>query len=172
MTVRAGAAASNQSIGRKNLNPFNTLSSAPFPVKAAAKRSTFSAGQPIKISWVSVRRWEDAQPTRENKGQLMDWVSPFIVYRITPEAKLEEVFHAADMKKAKYWLTYIAQPGDVLCRTPIHPKHSGQSKTAEYWCHKAQSGTSSSKEQDWKEFAVSRNYTASFPEEQLCAPRS
>jgi hypothetical protein len=96
----------------------------------------------------------------------MDWKSPFIVYRIIGDGKLEEVFHAEDIKKAKYWLTYIAQPGDVLCKTPVHPKHSKQSKGPEYWSHKEQSGKPSSTEDDWKNFAKNKNFTFVFPEEQ------
>lgn len=97
----------------------------------------------------------------------MDWSSPFIVYRITAEGKLEEVFHAPDLQKAKYWLTYIAQPGDVLCKTPKHPRHSGKSKTPEYWSHKETSGTPCSKEADWLEIAKQKACQPVFPEEQL-----
>ncbi len=100
----------------------------------------------------------------------MDWSSPFIVYRINAEGKLEEVFHAEDLKKAKYWLTYIAQPGDVLCKTPKHPKHSGQSKTPEYWSHKDSSGTPMTKEDAWKNFAKSKTQIVEFPCEQTKAP--
>ncbi|MBX7144382.1 MAG: hypothetical protein K1X79_08035 [Oligoflexia bacterium] len=96
----------------------------------------------------------------------MDWKSPFIVYRIGSDGKLEEVFHAQDIKKAKYWLTYIAQPGDVLCRTPAHPKHSGKSKQPEYCQHKEQSGAPSSKEDAWKEHAKKSNWNSGFPDQQ------
>ncbi len=97
----------------------------------------------------------------------MEWSSPFIIYRISQDAKLEEVYHASDLKRAKYWLTYIAQPGDVLCKTPAHPKHSHTSKCPEYWSHKAQSGLPLSQEEKWKEFAKSKNFTFIFPEEQV-----
>ena len=93
----------------------------------------------------------------------VDWNAPFVVYRITVEGKLEEVFCAQDLKKAKYWLTYIAQPGDVLCKTPIHPKHSGTSKSPEYWSHKGQSGTPCAKEEEWRTFAKNRTQEVSFP---------
>lgn len=96
----------------------------------------------------------------------MDWTEPFAIYRISADGKLEAVFLCSDMKKAKYWLTYIAQPGDVLCRTPAHPKHSKATKRPEYWCHKEQSGTSSIEEQRWKDFAKQKNCEIIFPEEQ------
>jgi hypothetical protein len=93
----------------------------------------------------------------------MDWGSPFVVYRITAEGKLEQVFQAEDLKKAKYWLTYIAKPGDVLCKTPAHPKHTGKTPAPEYWSHKAQSGTPCSKEDEWWQFAKSKSTELSFP---------
>ena len=96
----------------------------------------------------------------------MEWKVPFIIYRVNPGAGLEEVFHCHDMKKAKYWLQYIAQEGDVLCRTPIHPKHTKSIKTAEYWSHKEGRSTVS-KENVWKEFAAAKNCKVVFPEEQL-----
>ncbi len=99
----------------------------------------------------------------------MDWTTPFIVYRVSPEGKLEEVFHAHDLKKAKYWLTYIAQPWDVLCKTPVHPKHSQGSKQPEYWSHKEKSGQSGMSEDAWKKFAEAHNFHGPFPEEQMKA---
>jgi len=100
----------------------------------------------------------------------MSWTSPFIIYRITAEGKLEEVFHAGDMKKAKYWLTYIAMPGDILCRTPAHPKHTHASKAPEYWQHKEVSGKPSSEENKWKEFAKNKNFNFNYPEDQTSVP--
>lgn len=97
----------------------------------------------------------------------MDWKSPFIVYRISADGKLEEVFRCEDMKKAKYWLTYIAQTGDVLCRTPVHPKHSKKSNQPEYWCHKEASSSPSSEESAWREWARSKNTELIFPEREL-----
>lgn len=102
----------------------------------------------------------------------MDWKSPFIVYRITAEGKLEEVFHANDLKKAKYWLTYIAQPGDVCCRTPVHPKHSQASKTPEYWSHKESSGSPSSNPESWTQYAKDKKFDLNFPTEQLAPPEN
>ena len=97
----------------------------------------------------------------------MDWQTPFIIYRITEDGKWQEVYYAADMQKAKYWLTYIAQPGDVLCRTPSHPKHSKQSKSPEYWCHKETSGTPSSTKDTWLKLIREKNASEQLPEEQM-----
>jgi hypothetical protein len=79
----------------------------------------------------------------------MNWTCPFVIYRIDEQGKILEVFKAEDLKKAKYWLTYIAQPGDVLCKTPLHPKHSQSKKSPEYWSHKEQSGKLMTSEESW-----------------------
>jgi hypothetical protein len=94
----------------------------------------------------------------------MNWSSPFIVYRVSADGKLQEVFHAQDLKKAKYWLTYIAHPGDVLCQTPAHPKNPGDEP--KYWSHKHQSGTSSSDQKNWEQFAKKQQWQQSWPKEQ------
>lgn len=94
----------------------------------------------------------------------MKWKTPFIVYRITAGGKLEEVFHCYDLKKAKYWLSYIAQIGDVLCRTPLHPKHSKKTNAAEYFQHKEDAGKTMMSEELWKK---TKQGEANFPEEQL-----
>ena len=95
----------------------------------------------------------------------MNWKSPFIVYRVSENGKLEEVFHAEDLKKAKYWLTYIAQPGDVLCQTPAHPRNEGDKPR--YWSHKQKSGTPSSDQKGWEAFARESSWQEEWPGEQL-----
>ncbi len=67
---------------------------------------------------------------------------------------------------AKYWLTYIAQPGDVLCKTPVHPKHSKEGKSPEYWSHKEGTGSPTTNEMGWRALAEKRAFTGTFPEEQ------
>ena len=70
----------------------------------------------------------------------MEWTVPFVIFRSKEAGKFEEVFQTSDFKKAKYWLTYIAEVGDVLCRTPTHPKYCGSVPTPEYWSHKVGAG--------------------------------
>ncbi len=102
----------------------------------------------------------------------MEWKVPFVIYRITEDGKLQEVFHAADLKAAKYWLTYIGEQGDVLCKTPLHPKHSHKGSEPEYWSHKADGRDPISNEQDWRERAEQRKFQGTFPAEQLCSPEA
>lgn len=81
----------------------------------------------------------------------MSWDKPYVIFRLSEAGQFEEVFAESDFTKAKYLLTYIAEPGDVLCRTPAHPKHSGKSASPEYWSHKEQSGSVASGEGQWRE---------------------
>lgn len=96
----------------------------------------------------------------------MDWTVPFVIYRITQDGKLEEVFLAEDFKAASYWLSYIAQPGDVLCKTPLHRKHSHQSPKPEYWSHKGQGRDLITDPDAFKKVLESKKCSVEFPEEQ------
>jgi hypothetical protein len=71
----------------------------------------------------------------------VEWTVPFVIFRPKDGGQFEEVFQTSDFKKAKYWLTYIAEVGDVLCRTPNHPKYGGKAPNPEYWSHKISAGT-------------------------------
>lgn len=102
----------------------------------------------------------------------MEWKSHFVIYRIDVNSRLDEVYHTDDMKKAKYWLTYIAQPGDILCRTPAHAKHSQKNKSPEYWQHKDRSGKCSVEAEKWNEYARSKGFDFKYPEEQIKAPEA
>lgn len=97
----------------------------------------------------------------------MNWTAPFAIYRVSPQGEIIQVHVAADIKAAKYWLTYIAQPGDVLCKTPAHPKHSKSSLKPEYWAHKEVSGSSTISEERWVRIAKDRNCSFAFPEGEI-----
>ena len=94
----------------------------------------------------------------------MSWKTPFIVYRMTQDNKLEEIFWAEDLNKAKYWLTYIAQLGDVLTRTPAHPKNT--SGLPEYWSHKEQSGKTVTDKEKWLKMYSFSDFQSQFPHEE------
>ena len=99
----------------------------------------------------------------------MEWLSPFIVYRIDSSGSLIEVFHASDLKKAKYWLTYIAEVGDVLCRTPAHPRHESKIGPAEYMQHKVSAGKLATSFEDWLAGSRLKDFTT-FPKDQTVEP--
>lgn len=93
----------------------------------------------------------------------MEWQKPLIILRVNASGKLEPVYVPEDIKKAKYWLTYIAQTGDVLCKTPLHNKHSRTSEAVEYYSHKEQSGKVASNEEQWKGVATQMGWDSVFP---------
>ena len=97
----------------------------------------------------------------------MDWKVPFVVYRITHDGKLEEVFLAEDFKAATYWLTYIGQKGDVLCKTPLHRKHSHATQHAEYWSHKDAGRDPITSEDAWKKLVADKHFSGEFPDQQI-----
>lgn len=93
----------------------------------------------------------------------MEWKSPFAILRLTSEGKAEVVQLPEDLTKAKYWLQYIAEPFDVLCKTPAHPKHSKKTDKPEYWAHKERSGKPAYSEGDWKKHWESNGWDNVFP---------
>lgn len=99
----------------------------------------------------------------------MDWTVPFVIYRVTEQGKLEEVFLAEDFKAASYWLSYIAQPGDVLCKTPLHKKHSHASPKPEYWSHKGSGRELLTDPEGFKQILTQKKCADEFPSEQLHA---
>jgi len=94
----------------------------------------------------------------------MEWKSPFIVYRIDGSGKLSEVFHSTDLQKAKYWLSYIAEIGDVLVKTPAHPKND--SGKPQYWSHKERSGQAVTAEEKWLKMHSLTTFDSVAPSEQ------
>lgn len=99
----------------------------------------------------------------------MEWSSNYIVYRVDSDNSVTEVFHTNDIQKAKYWISYIAQVGDVLVKTPAHPKHSKETKLAEYWSHKDSNGKAISDMRKWSLFLKANRLEPKWPEEQLQA---
>ncbi|MCB0321812.1 MAG: hypothetical protein KDD60_12870, partial [Bdellovibrionales bacterium] len=97
------------------------------------------------------------------RGTRMDWNSPFVVYRIEADGSVAAVYQASDMKDAKYWLQYIAEVGDVLTRTPAHPRYDDPSGQPVYWQHKEKSGKAVMNKDEWEEFAKARGWSDTFP---------
>ena len=92
----------------------------------------------------------------------MTWKTPYAVYRLGTEGKASLVSTPEDITKAKYWIQYIAEPYDVLCKTPLHPKHSKKSDAPEYWSHKQIDGKPGQSEQEWLNFWTQQGWDKSF----------
>lgn len=99
----------------------------------------------------------------------MEWTFSYIVYRLDSDNSVTEVFHTNEIQKAKYWINYIAQEGDVLVKTPAHPKHTKETKIAEYWSHKEKNGKAVSDLARWMAFLKTNKLEPKWPEEQLQA---
>ncbi len=95
----------------------------------------------------------------------MDWKTPYVIYRLNTEGHTQIVFTPEDITKAKYWLQYIAEPLDVLCKTPLHPKHSKKSETPEYWAHKEKTGKPDYTEANWRKEWEGLGWNKEFPAE-------
>lgn len=81
---------------------------------------------------------------------VMAWHSKYIVLRPNSETSaLEEVYRCNEMKKANYWVKYIAQPNDVVFTTNLHPKHPG-GEHLEYFSHKVSSGNAERDKDAWQ----------------------
>ncbi|WKZ56146.1 MAG: hypothetical protein QY326_05245 [Bdellovibrionota bacterium] len=92
----------------------------------------------------------------------MSWTTQYVIFRLAEDKTFTQVHSEDDLKKAKYWLGYIGKPGDVLCRTPLHPKHSRQSDQPEYWSHKTSKGVVSD-ERLWRMNLSKDGIEAVFP---------
>ena len=96
----------------------------------------------------------------------MSWNFPFVVFRFK-DNKVTQVFECADLQKAKYWIKYIAVPGDVMCRTTASPKHSKKDDKPEYFCHKESSGQPVTNEKAWEEYTKKNALTFEYPSQPL-----
>jgi len=81
----------------------------------------------------------------------MSWESKYVVCRPDEKSKqLEEVFNCDEIKKARYWLRYIAEVNDVLFTTPLHPKNGTESDLC-YFSHKTDSGEVENDDLSWQQ---------------------
>lgn len=79
----------------------------------------------------------------------MSWEKCYAIVRVLEEGKSAVVHQADTLKDSKYWLSYIAQPGDGMFQTPKHAKHKG-SDGLEYFAHLEERGKVLYDEDKWK----------------------
>ena len=80
----------------------------------------------------------------------MSWNTPYIVIRLGDDESVEVVHSAASLKDARYWLQYIAMPGDAIFLTPAHDRHKGDGPP-EYKAHLISRGKIDYNEDRWKD---------------------
>ena len=105
----------------------------------------------------------------------MDWTVPFIIYRVDQncvgeQVTLEEAYYPEDFKKAQYLIKFVAEAGDVLCRTPLHHKYDAEEGRPQYVSHKVSSGNPSRDYEDWLKLLGDKKFDGKFPEEQVGTP--
>ena len=88
----------------------------------------------------------------------MSWNKPYIIIRIAADGSVTKVHEAEKMKDARYWLTYIALPGDAIFQTPAHPKHEGGEKIL-YLAHLISRGSVGYDETSWRKMVNSIDTT-------------
>jgi len=62
------------------------------------------------------------------------WSTPFVITRQNSDGSESIVYSSATLKDSKYWLSFIALPGDAIWKTPLHPTCSGKSSLT-YFSH-------------------------------------
>ena len=97
----------------------------------------------------------------------MAWDKPYIVVRIGEDGSAAVVHTAAMIKDARYWLQYIALPGDALFQTPAHPKCTGNAEPT-YYAHLRARGKIEHDEKLWTETTL-KGKPLRFPSETVAA---
>ncbi len=85
--------------------------------------------------------------------QKADLGQPYVFCRVSQDGIADFIHSATNIKDAKYWLTYIAEPGDALCQTPAHPKYKGSGEPT-YYAHLVKRGSVAYDEAAWKTLAA------------------
>jgi hypothetical protein len=74
---------------------------------------------------------------------------PYIIVRISDEGSAAVVYETDTIKSARYWLNYIALPGDAIFITSAHPKYNGSGKPT-YQMHLVGRGKLGHEESEWR----------------------
>lgn len=102
----------------------------------------------------------------------MEWKNAFLVARPSGTGEVTVVYEANSFKDARYWLSFIAEPGDALFSTPKHARYSGNGDPT-YMSHLVQRGKTDQSEGSWKQMAFkSESATVVFVSTTDAAPRA
>lgn len=83
----------------------------------------------------------------------MSWNTAYIIVRVAEDGSASVVHQADKIKDARYWLQYIALPGDAILQTPAHPKYSGDGSPL-YQAHLFARGKINHDEKEWEKMAL------------------
>ncbi|MFN8389390.1 MAG: hypothetical protein U0136_03785 [Bdellovibrionota bacterium] len=101
----------------------------------------------------------------------MNFNGPYIVVRPESDGTCRIVHTAQKLKDARYWLQYIALPGDAVFITPLNPQYKGSGDPT-YSTHLVKRGTLEHDEKKWKSqvFATKDGAQLRFSDELPAAP--
>ena len=78
----------------------------------------------------------------------MSWHAAYLIIRVSNLGQAEIVHTSHLIKDARYWLQYIAMPGDAIFLSSRHPKYSGDGKP-KYFAHLITRGQIAYDEKIW-----------------------
>ncbi len=91
------------------------------------------------------------------------WTTPFIILHTHEDGECKLVHEAETLKDAKYYLSYIAEPGDAIFGTPIHPQHNCGNRL-QYKAHTIVRKEITYNEQQWLQFNTKNNCPPKLPQ--------
>ena len=77
------------------------------------------------------------------------WVNPYIIVRVQEDGSIAVVHQTEKLKDARYWLTYISEPGDAIFTTPEYKQYKGDGSPT-YMAHLLKRGDVKYDEKAWR----------------------
>lgn len=93
----------------------------------------------------------------------MAFRNPYVIVRLEEGGQVKLVKASHSLKDVKYWLNYIAEPGDAIFLTPAHPKYDGGTGVPTYNSHLVKRGQVEYDKGKW-EAAFLRGRSLTWPE--------
>ena len=80
----------------------------------------------------------------------MEWKNAYVLVRPERNGTLNVVHTAEQLKDARYWLQYIAEPGDAIFVTPTNPQYKGKNGEPTFMSYLVSRGKLDHSEPAWK----------------------
>ncbi len=91
----------------------------------------------------------------------MAWNTAYIIIRLDQNGVANIVHQADAIKDARYWLQYIALPGDAIFATSAHPKFTTAANPV-YQAHLLSRGKIEYSEMNWKKMVKKEGAEIAF----------
>lgn len=96
-------------------------------------------------------------------------IKAYVVLRAERSGKAKLLHGADNIKDARYWLSYIAEPGDAIFTTSAHPKYVGTGEP-KYFAHLVGRKNMAYDEQQWRKQQVDPTAVITIQEGETSAP--